>query len=219
MRILIVDDHPVLRFGLKQILADEFKTAEFGEADSAHEAIVRVRGEKWDAVVLDIAMPGHSAPESGRLETLSTIKSIDPKLPVLILSGHPEDQFALQLLELDASGYLTKGCRPAELVAAMRKMLAGGRYVSAALAEKMVSHLAIDMTKPPHERLSNREFQILLLIASGKSVGKIGIQLGLSPKTVSTYRTRILQKMDLTTSAQLMSYAIKNKLIERPAAT
>ncbi len=211
MRILIADDHAVLRLGLKEILADEFKKAEFGEADTAHEAIVHVRGEKWDLVVLDITMPG---PGQNSLEVLTEIKAIDPKLPVLVLSGHPEGDLAVRFLKAGASGYVTKTRTPAELITAVRKIIAGGRYVSPELAEKIAGHLGLDTEKLPHERLSNREAEVLRLIGSGKSVGKIAVELSLSPKTVSTYRARILQKMGLADSAELMHYAISNKLVE-----
>jgi DNA-binding NarL/FixJ family response regulator len=153
-------------------------------------------------------------PDKGGFEVLREIKAIDPKLPVLVLSGHPEDESAERFLKFGASGYVTKAGAPTELVAAIRKVLSGGRYVSAALAEKIVGHIGIDTGKLPHERLSNREFQILRLIASGKPVGKIAIELGLSPKTISTYRTRMLQKMGLANSAELMHYAITNNLVE-----
>jgi two-component system invasion response regulator UvrY len=209
MRILIADDHAVVRRGLKQILADEFKKADFGEASNAREALDRIRKEKWDTVVLDITMPGRSG-----LEALKEIKEARPKLPVLVLSMHPEDQFAVRVLKSGASGYMTKESAPEELVGAVKKVLGGGRYVSAALAEKMASYLAIDTPKPPHERLSDREFVVLRMIASGKTVSRIAAELSLSVKTVSTYRTRILEKMAMTSNAELTHYAIKNQLVE-----
>ena len=209
MRILIADDHAVVRKGLRQILADEFKKAEFGEAANAREALERLRKENWDAVVLDITMPGRSG-----LEALKEIKETKPRLPVLVLSMHPEDQFAVRVLKSGASGYMTKESAPEELVGAVKKMLAGGRYVSAALAEKMASYLAVDTPKPPHERLSDREFVVLRMIASGKTVSQIAQELSLSVKTVSTYRARILEKMDMTSNAELTHYSIKNQLVE-----
>ena len=208
-RILIVDDHSVVRRGLKQILVDEFKKAEFGEASNAGEALERVRKEAWDAVVLDITMPGRSG-----LEALKEIKEAKPKLPVLVLSMHPEDQFAVRVLKSGASGYMTKESAPEELVGAVKKVLAGGRYVSPALAEKMASYLAIDTPKPPHERLSDREFVVLRMIASGKTASQIAEELSLSVKTVSTYRTRILEKTGMMSNAELTHYAIKNQLVE-----
>jgi len=209
MRILIADDHAVVRRGLKQILADEFKQAQFGEAANAREALDRLRKENWDAVVLAITMPGRSG-----LEALKEIREEKPKLPVLVLSMHPEDQFAVRVLKSGASGYMTKESAPEELVGAIKKVLAGGRYVSASLAEKMASYLAIDTPKPPHERLSDREFVVLRMIASGKTVSQIAVELSLSVKTVSTYRTRILEKTCMTSNAELTHYAIKNQLVE-----
>lgn len=208
MRILITDDHAVVRQGLKQILAEEFKRAEFGEAASAQEAIERVWKETWDVVVLDITMPGRSG-----LEVLKEIKKSKPKLPVLVLSMHPEDQFAVRLLKIGASGYMTKESAPNELVGAVKKVMAGGRYISASLAEKMASYLAIDVQTPPHERLSDREFLVLRLIASGKTPTMIAKELGLSVKTISTYRMRILEKMDMANNAELTHYAIQNNLV------
>jgi DNA-binding NarL/FixJ family response regulator len=208
MRILITDDHAVVRQGLKQILAEEFTRAEFGEAASAAEAIDRVWKENWDVVVLDITMPGRSG-----LEVLKEIKKSKPKLPVLVLSMHPEDQFAVRLLKIGASGYMTKESAPNELVGAVKKVMAGGRYISGSLAEKMASYLAIDVQTPPHERLSDREFLVLRMIASGKTPTVIAKELGLSVKTVSTYRMRILEKMDMANNAELTHYAIQNNLV------
>ncbi|MEW6305520.1 MAG: response regulator transcription factor [Verrucomicrobiota bacterium] len=209
MRILITDDHAVVRQGLKQILADEFKTAVFGEAGNAQEALGLVWKEEWDIVILDITMPGRSGPE-----VLQDIKKARPKLPVLVLSMHPEDQFAVRVLKSGAAGYMTKESAPEELVGAVKKLLTGGRYVSASLAEKMASYLAVDVQKPPHERLSDREFQVLRMIASGKTVTQIARELALSVKTISTYRTRILEKMAMSTNAELTHYAIQNHLVE-----
>lgn len=208
MKILITDDHAVVRQGLKQILAEEFTRAVFGEATNAQEAIDCVWKENWDVVVLDITMPGRSG-----LEVLKEIKKSRPKLPVLVLSMHPEDQFAVRLLKIGAAGYMTKESAPAELVGAVRKVMAGGRYVSPALAEKMASYLAVDVQIPPHERLSDREFLVLRLIASGKTPTLIAHELGLSVKTISTYRMRILEKMSMANNAELTHYAIQNQLV------
>src|SRR5437016_3060277 len=186
MRILIADDHAVVRRGLKQILADEFKKADFGEASNAREALDRIRKENWDTVVLDITMPGRSG-----LEALKEMKEARPKLPVLVLSMHPEDQFAVRVLKSGASGYMTKESAPEELVGAVKKVLGGGRYVSAALAEKMASYLAVDTPKPPHERLSDREFVVLRMIASSKTVSQVADGLPLRVNTVSTFRSRV----------------------------
>jgi two-component system invasion response regulator UvrY len=208
MKILITDDHAVVRQGLKQILAEEFTKAQFGEATNAQEALERIWKENWDVVVLDITMPGR-----GGLEVLKEIKKSRPKLPVLMLSMHPEDQFAVRLLKIGASGYMTKESAPNELVGAVKKVIAGGRYVSPALAEKMASYLAIDVQTPPHERLSDREFLVLRLIASGKTPTAIAKELGLSVKTISTYRMRILEKMSMSNNAELTHYAIQNQLV------
>ena len=208
MRILLADDHAVVRHGLKQILADEFKRAVFGEARNAQEALSLIWKENWDVVVLDITMPGRSG-----LEVLREIRKSKPKLPVLVLSMHPENQFAVRVLKRGASGYMTKESAPDELVGAIKKVLAGGRYVSTSLAEKLATYLSTDTQKPAQELLSDREFQVLRLIASGKIVSEIARELSLSVKTISTYRTRILEKMELRTSAELIHYAVVNKLV------
>src|SRR5690348_1929835 len=209
MRILIAYDHAVVRRDLLQILADDFKKADFGEAGTAREALDRIRKENWDAVILDITMPGRSG-----LEALKEIKEARPKLPVLVLSMHPEDQFAVRVLKSGASGYMTKESAAVELVGAIKKVLAGGRYVSTSLAEKLATYLASDTQKPPQELLSDREFQVLRLIASGKIVSEIARELSLSVKTISTYRTRILEKMGLRNNAELMHYAMQHQLVE-----
>jgi two-component system invasion response regulator UvrY len=209
MKILIADDHAVVRQGLKQILADEFSRATFGEAGTAQEAIAKVWAGEWDVVVLDITMPGRSG-----LEALGEIRKSRPRLPVLVLSMHPEDQFAMRVLKSGAAGYMTKESAPEALVGAIKKVLAGGRYVSPALAEQMAAYLGTDVQKPPHERLSDREFLVLRLIASGKTVSQIADQLALSVKTISTYRARILEKMLMQSNAELTHYAIQNRLVE-----
>lgn len=209
MRILIADDHAVVRQGLKQILAAEFKQAVFGEASTGQQAIELTWREPWDVLVLDITMPGQNG-----LDVLKAIKKSRPRLPVLVLSMHPEDQFAVRLLKIGAAGYMTKESAPAELVGAVKKVLNGGRYVSTALAEKMAAFLAMDVQSAPHERLSDREFVVLRLIASGKTVSEIAQELSLSVKTVSTYRTRILEKMGMRHSAELTHYAIQNQLVK-----
>lgn len=208
MRILLVDDHAVVRQGLKLILADHFKNATFGEAQNAQEAISRVTSQKWDVVVLDITMPGRSG-----WEVLRDVKKLRPKLPVLVLSMHPEDQFAVRMLKSGAAGYLTKESAGDELTGAINKVVAGGRYISPSLAEQMASYLDIDVQKPPHERLSDREYLILRMIASGKQVGQIAKELSLSVQTISTYRSRILQKMHMQNNAELTRYAIERGLV------
>jgi len=209
MKILLTDDHAVVRHGLKQILADEFKKATFGEARNAQEALNRIWKENWDVVVLDITMPGRSG-----LEVLREIKKSKPKLPVLVLSMPPEGQFAVRVYKRGASGYMTKESAPAELVGAIKKVLAGGRYVSPALAEKLATYVSSDAPKTPQEKLSDREFQVLRLIASGKIVSEIAEELSLSVKTISTYRARILEKMEMKNNAELMHYAMQHQLVE-----
>jgi two-component system, NarL family, invasion response regulator UvrY len=194
---------------MKDILAQEFKKAIFGEARNAQEALDLVWKENWDVVVLDITMPGRSG-----LEVLREIKKSKPRLPVLVLSMHPENQFAVRVLKRGASGYMTKESAPDELVGAIKKVLAGGRYVSASLAEKLATYLSSDTPKAPQELLSDREFQVLRLIASGKLVGEIAKELSLSVKTISTYRTRILEKMGMRNNAELMHYAMQHDLLE-----
>jgi len=190
-------------------LADEFQRADFGEARNAQEALARVWKEKWDVVVLDITMPGRSG-----LEVLRGIKNAKAKVPVLVLSMHPEDQFAMRVLKEGASGYMTKESAPEELVRAVQKLLAGGRYVSPALAEKMALYLTEDIKGTPHERLSNREFQVMRLIASGKTVREIAEENFLSVKTVRTYRQRILEKMGLKRNAEVIRYALEHQLVK-----
>jgi two-component system, NarL family, invasion response regulator UvrY len=205
----LADDHAVVRHGLKQILADEFKRAAFGEARNAQEALDLVWKENWDIAILDITMPGRSG-----LDVLREIKKSKPRLPVLVLSMHPENQFAVRVLKRGASGYMTKESAPVELVGAVKKVMAGGRYVSTSLAEKLATYLSGDSNKPLQELLSDREFQVLRLIASGKIVSEIARELSLSVKTISTYRSRILEKMGLRNNAELMHYAMQHQLVE-----
>lgn len=193
---------------MKQILADEYRTATFGQASNAQEVIDRVWNEEWDVVILDVTMPGRSG-----LEALREIRKFRPRLPILVLSMHPEDQFAMRVLKCGASGYMTKESAPEELVGAVRKVTNGGRYVSPTLAEKMAEYLDTDFQRPPHERLSNREFLVLRMLASGKTVSQVAEDLSLSVKTISTYRTRILEKMVMSNNAELTHYAIQNKLV------
>lgn len=194
---------------MKDILAQEFKKATFGEARNAHEALDLIWKEPWDVVVLDITMPGRSG-----LEVLREIKKSKPRLPVLVLSMHPENQFAVRVLKRGASGYMTKESAPDELVGAIKKVLGGGRYVSTSLAEKLATYVSTDTPQAPQELLSDREFQVLRLIASGKLVSEIAKELSLSVKTISTYRTRILEKMGLRNNAELMHYAMQHQLLE-----
>ncbi len=207
-KILLTDDHAVVRQGLKLILADHFKRSVFGEARNAQEAFALIAKETWDVAVLDVTLPGRSG-----LEVLKEMKRLRPKMPVLILSMHPEDQFAVRMLKSGASGYLTKESAGEELVGAIEKVVKGGRYISASLAERMASYLDTDIQKAPHERLSDREFLVLRMIASGKTVGQIGRELFLSVKTISTYRARLLEKMDMKNNAELTHYAVKRQLL------
>jgi two-component system invasion response regulator UvrY len=208
MKILLADDHAVVRHGLKQILTDAFKRATYGEARNAQEALDLVWKQEWDVVVLDITMPGRNG-----VDVLREIKRSKPHLPVLVLSMHPENQFAVSVLKSGASGYMTKESAPEELVGAVKKVLAGGRYVSNTLAETLAASLSISQ-KAPQEKLSDREFQVLRLIASGRMMTDIARELSLSIKTISTYRARILEKMGMKNNAELMHYAIQNRLVE-----
>lgn len=209
IRALIADDHAVVRQGLKQILGDTHEMMVAGEAATGQEVLDKVRAETWDVVVLDISMPDRSG-----LDVLKQLRSEQPKLPVLVLSMHSEDQYAMRVLKAGASGYLTKDSAADELVKAIRKVVSGGRYVSSFLAEKLALEIGADSSKLAHETLSDREFQVLRMIAAGKSVTEIAAELYLSPKTVSTYRARLLQKMNLETNAELIHYAIQNHLID-----
>jgi len=208
MKILLADDHAVVRSGLKQILTEAFSRATYGEARNGQEALDLVWKQNWDVVVLDITMPGRSG-----LDVLRQIKESKPKLPVLVLSMHPENQFATRVLKCGASGYMTKESAPAELVGAIKNVLAGRRYVSASLAESLAASLSTNH-KAPQDKLSDREFQALRLIASGKTVSEIARELSLSVKTISTYRARILEKMGLKNNAELMRYAMQHRLVE-----
>ena len=209
LKIILADDHALVRQGIKEILGKEFPSAAFGEASNAHDLLALVHQERWDIVVLDLTMPG-----SNGLDVLKQIKHDYPQLPVLILSMYPEDQFAVRAVRAGAAGYLNKEGAPEELVQALRKILAGGNYISAAVADELVLHTRQDSDRPAHEQLSDREYQVLCLIGSGKTVKEIGAELSLSPSTVSTYRARILQKMNMTTNAQLMQYAIQKGLVQ-----
>jgi two-component system, NarL family, invasion response regulator UvrY len=208
MKILIADDHAIVRHGLKQILADEFKKSTFGEARNGQEVLDSIWKQSWDVVVLDITMPGRSG-----LEVLKEIKKAKPKVPVLVLSMHPEDQFAVRVLKSGASGYMTKESAPAELVGAVKKIMAGGRHISTTVADIMATYLTLDSKRPPHEQLSNREFQVMRMIASGKTVSEIARMLSLSVRTISTYRARILEKTGMKTNAELTHYAFQHSLV------
>jgi two-component system invasion response regulator UvrY len=209
MRILVADDHPIFRSGLKEILLKENDVGFVGEADTGQKALELARKQRWDAVILDITMPG-----KGGLELLQELRCEQPKLPVLILSAHPEDQLALRLLKAGAAGYLTKDKAPQVLLTAIRKVLRGGKYVSESLGEKAVLELASESTRPLHETLSEREYQVMCLLANGKTIRAIGKELLLSARTVSTYRARVLDKLNMKTDAELIRYAIHNNLVD-----
>jgi len=207
--ILIADDHAIIRRGLREILSDEFGALSWGEAENAQGAFEQVRKRNWDLLILDISMPGRSG-----IDVLKDLKAVRPKLPILVLSVHPEERFARRALRAGAAGYVNKEEAPAEVVKAVRKILAGGRYVSPAFAEKLAMDLTGDSDKPIDEILSDREFEVLHWIASGKTVSQIAEQLNLSVKTISTYRSRILEKMGMKTNAELTHYAVRNNLVD-----
>ena len=209
IRILIADDHAILRRGLKEILVRELPEVVCGEAEDAQQVLMQVQSDDWDLVMLDITMPGRSG-----LDVLKDLQTMRPKLPVLVLSMHPEDQYGKRVLRAGASGYMNKKSAPEELINAIRKLLAGGQYVSPALAERLALDLKYGAAKSAHEILSHREFEVLRMIASGKTVTQIAEELHLSVNTVSTHRARILEKMHMTTSAELMHYALSNHLVD-----
>jgi len=209
MRVLIADDHAVFRRGLKETIGESFPKVTFGEAKTAQETVECVRRQDWEIVILDISMPGKSG-----LDILDDVRRLRPKLPVLFLSMHPEEQYARRALKSGAAGYLTKDSIPEELKEAVRRILTGGRYVSATLAERLAFDLRKGADTPLHELLSAREFQVLRMIASGKSVKQIADEISLSVKTVSTYRARILEKTGMKTTADLIRYAIQAQLVE-----
>ncbi|MGH7472580.1 MAG: response regulator [Candidatus Methylomirabilales bacterium] len=208
IKILVIDDHAIVRQGLKQILAETPDLVVTGEASSGVEALQKIRTGQWDVVVLDISLPDPSG-----LIVLQQIKSEYPELPVLVLTMHAEDQYAVRVLKAGAAGFLTKESAPDQLVSAIKRVASGGRYISPTLAEKLVSDLGSDIRKPRHEVLSDREFQVLCMIAAGKTLTKIAEELGVSVKTVSTHRTRLLKKMRLKNNAELVHYAIRNGLV------
>ena len=208
IRILIADDHAVVRRGLKHIVSEQPDMTVDGEAENARQVLDLVRTDKWDVIVLDINMPGRSG-----LEVLKELRREHPKLPVLVLSVHPEDQYGVRVLKAGAAGYLTKDSASDELVRAIRKVHRGGKYVSASLAEVLAFELETETDRPRHKSLSDREYQVMTMIASGKTVGEIGKELSLSVKTISTYRARVLGKMKMRTNAELTHYAIKNQLL------
>jgi two-component system, NarL family, invasion response regulator UvrY len=207
LRILIADDHAVIRKGLKHILMEEYPSAFIDEVEDAEGIFKKVVSSKWDIVISDISMPGRSG-----LDVLHDIKQNYPNLPVLILSIHPEEQYAIRVLKAGAAGYLSKQAATDDLVKAVQRVLQGRKYISAAIAEKMADELDTNFDKPLHELLSDREFHVFKLIAEGKGVSEIAELLSLSLTTVSTYRSRVLVKMNMKTNAELIRYAIENNL-------
>jgi DNA-binding NarL/FixJ family response regulator len=208
IQVLIADDHAVVREGLRQILSGVSDMVVAGEAGSANDVLREVRKNQYTVLVLDIAMPGRTG-----LDILKELKQEQPGLPVLILSMYPEEQYAVRVLRAGASGYMTKESAPEELVGAIRKVAQGKKYISPSLAETLVGNLDIDVKKPMHQTLSDREYQVMCMIASGKKVGEIAEALSLSVKTISTYRTRILEKMRLKNNAELTLYAVEQRLV------
>lgn len=209
IRVLIADDHAILRRGLREILMRELEGVVCGEAENAQQVLAQVQSQNWDLAIVDITMPGRSG-----LDVLRDLQRVQPGLPVLVLSMHPEDQYGKRVLKAGASGYMNKESAPEELIKAIRKVLAGGRYVSPTLAEKLAVEWGTNAGRPLHDNLSDREFEVLRMIALGKTVSQIAAELHLSTTTVSTYRARILEKMNMTTTAELMRYALRNDLVD-----
>jgi two-component system invasion response regulator UvrY len=209
IKVLVADDHSVVRRGLRQILTETPDILVAGEASTVQEVRQLVRDQRWDVIVLDLNMPGGSG-----IELLEELRKQSPGLRVLVLTMYPEEQYAIRAIRAGAAGFLTKESAPERLIDAVRKIAGGGRYVSAELAETLASLVAGEAQGVPHERLSNREFEIFKLLASGQTVSQAAEQLALSVKTVSTHRTRILKKMEMKTNAELTHYGMKNRLVE-----
>jgi DNA-binding NarL/FixJ family response regulator len=208
IRILVADDHSVVRQGLKQIIADSPDMEIVGEAATSQEALELVRSGSFDLIILDISMPGQNG-----LEILRELKSESPALKVIILSMYPEEQYAIRSLRDGASAYLTKGSQPEELILAIKTVASGKRYITPSVADRLATYIEDNSKRPPHETLSDREMEILMLIGSGKQVSDIAEELNLSIKTVSTYRSRILLKMNMETNAQLIRYSLQHGLV------
>jgi DNA-binding NarL/FixJ family response regulator len=211
IKVLIADDHPLARRGLRDIFEDEEDIEVAGEAENGRLMLEQLRQGTYDVVMMDLSMPGLSG-----LDLLKQLKSEKPRLPVLVVTMHPERRYAVRALKAGASGYINKGSAPEEILAAVRKLAQGGKYASSSLTESLVRRIDEPDDKAPHELLSDREFQVLCMIASGMTVSEIAHKLSLSVNTISTYRTRILTKMDMENNAQLTQYAISAKLVETP---
>ena len=209
IRVLIIDDHSIVRRGLSEVFADEFSELKIGQADNSRAALELITTQEWDIILLDINIPGRSG-----LDVLSEIKRLRPQTPVLVISAYPEEEFAIRALKLGASGYLNKSSASDEIVAAAKKAMAGGKYVTAVLAEKLAATVGGDLQRAPHESLSGRELQVLQMIAKGMTIKEIAAELALSEKTVGTYRSRISVKMGLATNVELTRYALQNRLVD-----
>lgn len=209
LRIMLVDDHPIVRRGVREILAEAFPSAEIEEVGSSAGALALARTHPWDVIVLDLTLPDGTG-----LEALKKLREIQPRMPVLILSMHAADLFARRAIAAGASGYLTKDTADSELVAAVTRLIRGGKYFDADVLERVALGLHPDQSDRPHERLSDREYQVLRMIGNGKTVSQIATELILSVKTVSTYRARVLEKMEMRTNAELTRYALRHGLTE-----
>ena len=209
IRLLIADDHAIFREGLKHILEEHPDIIVADEAKNGQEVLDNIWKREYDMVLLDIGMPGMPA-----IEVLKKVKNDKPRLPILVLSMYPEEQYAVRVIKAGASGYLTKESAPEELITAIRKITAGRKYITSSVAEKLAAEVEPDAARPAHHTLSDREFEVFRLIASGKTVTQVADDLFLSVKTISTYRSRILEKMKMKTNAELMHYALKHQMIE-----
>lgn len=209
LKLLIADDFPLFRRGVKELLEDGLGAVSVGECANAHDLMDMIRRKKWDIIIMDITMPGNSGTEA-----LKQVKVECPKVPVIVLSMHPEDEYAVRMFKAGADGYLTKTSAPEELVKAVKKVLGGGQYVSSALGEKLALTLKADTDQEVHKQLSDREYEVMRLIASGKTVSEIAKMMHLGITTVSTYRARILDKMNLKNNAELTRYAFERRLVE-----
>jgi two-component system invasion response regulator UvrY len=213
-KVLLVEDHQIVRDGLKSIFREQAVPTEFDEASTGAEALALARERWWDLAVVDISLGDTSG-----LDVVRTISEIQPRLPILVLSMHSEEQYARRAYKAGAAGYITKDSPRAELAGAIAKVIAGGRYVSPTFAERLVVDFDRDTDRPPHQALSDREFEVMRLIGSGKTVGEIAAMLSLSDKTVSTYRARILEKLRLSTTAELIRYVVENRLVDESRKT